>query len=96
VTDADRDRFIAWLKTGSPSTRNDLISATTAGLVVQVEVIEGEVYVSLFAAENGDCCLGHRDADGRVNVWSPPRVTVQPGEAGCSPATAHHPVPPPH
>ncbi|WP_353951116.1 hypothetical protein V6K52_15945 [Knoellia sp. S7-12] len=61
---------------------------TTPGLLVEVEEIEGEVFASLFGAEALDCRLGHRDADGQVNVWSPPRVTIQPGEAGCSPATA--------
>lgn len=96
VTAADRATFETWLATGAKSRQDELSAKVSPGLSVDVTDSGGQVFASVFAAENLQCVLGRRDRGGVVAIWSPPRVTVQPGEAGCSASTAEYPVPPPH
>ncbi|MCG8922065.1 hypothetical protein [Lentzea sp. CC55] len=53
--------------------------------------------VGVIAKGGGSCLAGVRLADGTVAAWYPPRVQTQPGELGCSGASALalHKTPPP-
>ena len=64
------------------------VTTATAGDTVGVAV----------AASRYECVLAAVAPAGRVPAWRPPRVYLQPGEAGCSaPAAAHHDLArPPH
>jgi hypothetical protein len=53
----------------------------------QVAVDGSDIGVALFEPDSRGCLLGAR-VDGRVLVWRPSRVQVQPGELSCDPGTA--------
>ena len=42
------------------------------------------------AASRYECVLAAVDPAGRVPTWRPPRVYLQPGEAGCTATAAAH------
>jgi hypothetical protein len=53
----------------------------------QVATDGPDVGVALAVPDRHGCLLGAR-VDGKVQVWRPSRVQVQPGELACDPATA--------
>ena len=53
----------------------------------QVATDGANIGVALAAPDNHSCLLGAR-IDGKVLVWRPSRVQVQPGELSCAPGTA--------
>lgn len=53
----------------------------------QVATDGTSIGVALAAPDNHSCLLGAR-IDGKVLVWRPSRVQVQPGELSCAPGTA--------
>jgi hypothetical protein len=53
----------------------------------QVATDGDDIGVALFEPEDRSCLLGARTG-GRVTVWRPSRVQLQPGELSCDPGTA--------
>ena len=53
----------------------------------QVATDGADIGVALAVPERRSCLLGAR-IDGKVQVWRPSRVQLQPGELSCDPATA--------
>jgi hypothetical protein len=97
-TGADRAVGLALRRAGAAPVRDALladIERRVSALItdpgkslppdVTVTVQGSDLAVALTG--DGDCLLGRRVA-GRVQVWYPPAVTVQPGELSCSPETA--------
>lgn len=97
------DRLRAALESLPPAGRHDVpavraaVSALGLGAAPDVHRSPdpGPV-VGVAVRAGGDCVMARVLPDGTVEAWSPPRVTVQPGEAGCGGAVATDPPGPPH
>jgi hypothetical protein len=98
VDESTREMVLAWLRRGTPSEKTPeslgrLLSAQLNGRTA----IEGtRVGVAVVAWDTNDCLLALRDGDGTVSEVHVAPVHLQPGEDGCDPWLALHPVPAPH
>jgi hypothetical protein len=95
------DRLRTALGALPPADRHDesavLAAVTALGLGTEpgVHTAAGPV-VGVAVRLGDDCVLARTLPDGTVEAWVPPRVTVEPGEAGCTATTAAAPPPSPH
>jgi hypothetical protein len=77
--------------------RKDLAAPASGALAPEVLAATDGTDIGLSVGGEGECLLGSRVA-GRVLVWRPSRVQVQPGELSCDPSTAlgREGITPPH
>lgn len=73
---------------GLPESAVDPSTGLTARQpAVETSVSGSDIGVSLWALEGRNCVLGAR-ISGKITVWRPSRVQLQPGELSCDPQTA--------
>lgn len=80
--DTTQDHVVGLLRQALPAAENPDVAPTSL-----VEVRAGDVGVSVSEGPGHSCLLGAR-VGGRVLVWRPALVQVQPGELTCDPTTA--------
>jgi hypothetical protein len=71
--------------TGDPeAVRATLAAELGDAFRVEAVDVEGAVGVLIGPSSGPGCLLGRRLPDGSVEVWTPPRILMEPGEGGCS------------
>jgi hypothetical protein len=73
--------------TPAPDEVQATVSQAISGPEVHVEVAQSNDATGVSIDVRRDCVFG-RIVNGTVEVWTPPAVTVQPGEGGCHAAVA--------
>lgn len=73
----------------APDVTDALGSALPPEVSLNVDAANGTIGAGIRApAPTRDCLLGRRLPDGQVEVWIPPEILVEPGEASCDGLTA--------
>lgn len=80
--DTTQGHVVGRLRQALPAAEDPDLAPTTL-----IEVRDGDVGVSVSEGPGQSCLLGAR-VDGRVLVWRPALVQLQPGELTCDPTTA--------
>lgn len=83
VTPLDEAGVVAQVRAGLAP-----LVAKAHGLQPEITVVVDGADVGIGVAAGGDGCVLGRRVSGRVEVWHPPSVVVQPGELSCSADTA--------